>query len=458
LVSVWSGGDCAWHSWIQTVMQAMKYLAGATALALALCCADAAKTLVLVDTLATRETHSLFLRQLTERGHEVTVKSADEPSLMLQRYGESLYDNLVLFCPAVEEFGGALSVEAIVHFIDAGGNVILAGAGEATDLVRELAAEAGVEVDEEGSAVVDHLHHDTVLDDGMHTTVAAPASGLLDAPLILGPRPSAPLLYRGAGLTTDPENPLLLPLLRAPPTAYSHNPSSPIVGYPHATGSGVILLAALQARNNARVLVSGSLDFFSDAFLTASVSTPQNAHYKVSGNAGVVAAATKWALKEAGVIRVTGVDHHRKGEPAGNPPAEYTIKESIEYHIAVEELVDGKWKPFQASDLQMEFVRIDPFVRATLKPSSAGKFSVGFVVPDVYGVFQFKVSYDRVGYTRLQHSTQVPVRPFLHTQYERFIQCAYPYYASAGSMMVGLFLFSLVYLHHKEPLQRVKTE
>lgn len=41
------------------------------------------------------------------------------------------------------------------------------------------------------------------------------------------------------------------------------------------SGESVVLLAALQARNNARVLVSGSLEFFSDAFISASVNTPQ---------------------------------------------------------------------------------------------------------------------------------------------------------------------------------------
>lgn len=37
----------------------------------------------------------------------------------------------------------------------------------------------------------------------------------------------------------------------------------------------MLLVAALQARNNARVVVSGSLEFFSDAFIMASVQTPQ---------------------------------------------------------------------------------------------------------------------------------------------------------------------------------------
>ncbi|MPC50675.1 Dolichyl-diphosphooligosaccharide--protein glycosyltransferase subunit [Portunus trituberculatus] len=77
-------------------------------------------------------------------------------------------------------------------------------------------------------------------------------------------------------------------------------------------------------------------------------------------------------------------------------------------------------------------------------------------VPDVYGVYQFKVEYNRVGFTRLYSSTQVSVRPFTHLQYERFIECAYPYYASAFSMMVGVFLFSLVFLHHKESPSKTK--
>ena len=50
----------------------------------------------------------------------------------------------------------------------------------------------------------------------------------------------------------------------------------------------------------------------------------------------------------------------------------------------------------------------------------------------------------------LLHS-QVSVRPLEHTQYERFIVSAFPYYSSAFSMMFGLFLFSFVFLHYKEP-------
>ncbi|EDL80873.1 rCG30980, isoform CRA_d [Rattus norvegicus] len=170
--------------------------------------------------------------------------------------------------------------------------------------------------------------------------------------------------------------------------------------YPHAVGRNTLLIAGLQARNNARVIFSGSLDFFSDAFFNSAV---------------------------------------QKAAPGAQR----------EYSIVIEQLSNGKWVPFDGDDIQLEFVRIDPFVRTFLK-RKGGKYSVQFKLPDVYGVFQFKVDYNRLGYTHLYSSTQVSVRPLQHTQYERFIPSAYPYYASAFSMMAGLFLFSVVFLHMKE--------
>ena len=52
-----------------------------------------------------------------------------------------------------------------MEFVDGGGNVLVAGSREAADLIRELVTEVGVEMDEEGAAVIDHLHYDAN-DDG----------------------------------------------------------------------------------------------------------------------------------------------------------------------------------------------------------------------------------------------------------------------------------------------------
>ena len=48
--------------------------------------------------------------------------------------------------------------------------------------------------------------------------------------------------------------------------------------------------------------------------------------------------------------------------------------------------------------------------------------------------------------------------PLRHDKYERFIGQAYPYYASAFSMMAGVCIFSFVFLHFKEEDTKKKTE
>jgi hypothetical protein len=100
----------------------------------------------------------------------------------------------------------------------------------AGDAVRELASECGFEFDDEGTAVIDHLHFDSQLDDGRHTTIVADARRLLAAPLIVGAdtvKSGAPLLFRGAGMIRS-DTSLTLNVLTTDSTAYSFNPDAPV--------------------------------------------------------------------------------------------------------------------------------------------------------------------------------------------------------------------------------------
>ncbi|KAL2733706.1 dolichyl-diphosphooligosaccharide--protein glycosyltransferase 48 kDa subunit [Vespula squamosa] len=405
-------------------------------------------TLVLLDNLAIKETHSIFFRTLQDGGYSLIFKLADDANLQLSKYGEYLYQHLIIFAPSIEEFGGSLSVDAITDFIDGGGNVLVAGSSQSGNALRELASECGFEIDEEGASVIDHMNYD-VSDSGYHTMIVANPINLIDASVIVGSQKIPPLLYEGTGLIADANNPLLLRLLTAANSAYSYNPNNPIKEYPHAVGKNTLLIGALQARNNARVLFSGSLFFFSDEAFTKSVQKVQgDQKYEKSGNEAVAKAMTQWVFKENGVIRVSAVHHQRVGET--QPPPAYTVKDDVVYSIDVEKLSGDKWVPYETNDLQLEFVRIDPFVRMTMKPTGKGHYEARFKIPDVYGVYQFKVDYTRMGLTHLYSTTQVSVRPLQHTQYERFIPSAFPYYVSAFSMMGGVFLFSLVFLHYRE--------
>ncbi|TPP66515.1 Dolichyl-diphosphooligosaccharide--protein glycosyltransferase 48 kDa subunit [Fasciola gigantica] len=414
---------------------------------------DALKSvLVLTENVWIKDSHSIFLRQITESGYQLTIRVADDSSLTLMKYGEYLYKHIILLAPSVTEFGGTVSVKELVKFVDEGGNVIVAGSKDIGEAIREIGVECGVEFDEMGTAVIDHHNYD-ITDDGTHTKVVVAAENLIKNPIIIGNASKSGLLYRGVGISSDPANPLLISVLRASRTAYSYSPSRSVTDYPNSVGTNTHLIVALQARNNARVLFLGSLDFLSNEFFRSPVKNAlSGVQSSVSGNKQLMDNLVPWVFGERGQLRVAGVEHHLAKQHL--IPSQYTIMDEVYYSIIIETKSDsGDWVPFKADDVQLEFVRIDPFIRRTLEFKD-GKYSTVLRLPDVYGVFKFVVDYHRVGYTHLISVQQVPVRPFTHTQYERFIVAAYPYYFSAISMLVGVVLFTFIFLYYRDEKEK----
>lgn len=84
-----------------------------------------------------------------------------------------------------------------------------------------------------------------------------------------------------------------------------------------------------------------------------------------SGNEELVKSVTSWCFHERGVLRLSNVRHHLVKDKS--QPQAYTVTDEVEYLVAIDELVNGKWQPFDAKDVQLEFVRIDPFVRNFMK-------------------------------------------------------------------------------------------
>lgn len=310
-----------------------------------------------------------------------------------------------------------------------------------------MAAEFGFELDEEHSAVIDHINYD-INDDGSHTKVLLTQDNIIDSKHIV-PKNLDPVIYYGTGILVDKNNPLILQILTGAKTTYSYNPSNSIIEYPHILGNSLTLIAALQARNNARVVFSGSLYFFSDHAFTTDIQYARSSeYYDAAGNKKFSYSLCKWVFGESGHLRVSSITHH----PINSieTPNYYTVMDTVVYSVQVDIMDSSNWKPFETNDIQMEFFRIDPFVRKTMILLNPGNYQTTFKIPDTYGVYQFKISYERIGLSFLNNITQISVRPLKHTQYERFIASAYPYYCSAFSMMFGTYVMSFLVLHFKE--------
>ena len=122
----------------------------------------------------------------------------------------------------------------------------------------------------------------------------------------------------------------------------------------------------------------------------------------------------------------------------------------IDFEVDFEQkLPDGTYVPFQADDIQLEFIRLDPFHRVNLKQSNpkSATYKAELVVPDTLGIYKFKVLHRRFGYSLIEAETVVSCIQFRHDEYPRFLNVAMPYYANVFLTMGAGFIFIMFFLY-----------
>ena len=131
------------------------------------------RTLVVLQEEDIRDTHSKFFADLEARGYVLSFAMADDKDIQLRRFNQQQYDNLIIFAPAVTKFA-SLDTAAVLEFVDEGrGNLLIAADFDTSDAVRDISAECGVDIDEPGTAVIDHHSYDA--SDPTQVSGAAPA-------------------------------------------------------------------------------------------------------------------------------------------------------------------------------------------------------------------------------------------------------------------------------------------
>ncbi|OVA06405.1 UbiB domain [Macleaya cordata] len=161
--------------------------------------------------------------------------------------------------------------------------------------------------------------------------------------------------------------------------------------------------------------------------------------HKKSGNEQFVTELSKWVFHERGHLKAVNVRHHKVGDTA--EPAIYRINDDLEYSVEIYEWSGTSWEPYVANDVQVQFYMMSPYVLKTLSTDQKGLYSTSFRIPDVYGVFQFKVEYQRLGFTGLSLSKQVA------TEYCNLFECGNYFYniLSPRRWLVSLFSPSSTY-------------
>lgn len=401
------------------------------------------RVVAILDDGSPRAQYSDFFKSLTERGFNVEYTQPKDGRGLFE-LGERAFDHAILFPQKSKGLGPQLTPQELSRFVQAGGNLLIGASSTASAAVKELARELDIDLAERGSFMVDHFNYDTASDDGKHTSVLSARFTTNAAVLSDDVRNGPPVVFRGVGHTLG-NGELLVPILGSSSTAYSYESGEDLEATetPWVAGSQAGLVSGFQARNNARVAVAGSVEMFSNAAFGN----------KTFGNRLFARDLTAWAFQERGVIRSQDLYHGLATDgpkPGDDLPTTYSLKNEVNFGISLQQWDGDKWTPYVASDVQLELIMLDPYIRVTLSDvqtsGDAARYAVTLKLPDHYGVFHFKVNYKRPGLTSIEDRSQVTIRHNRHNEYPRFLTAAYPYYSATAVTGAGFLGLCLLWL------------
>ncbi|KAK5083030.1 oligosaccharyl transferase glycoprotein complex, beta subunit [Lithohypha guttulata] len=440
------------------------------------------RLLVVLEDTADKDLYSQLWSDLESRSFVLQFESPKSEALSLFRLGAKTYDHVLLLPPKSKGYGPNLTPKNLLDFTNAGGNILLALSSETAipSAISSLLLEFDIALPtDRSSQIIDHFHYDTTSSADSHNVLVLPQ-----------PRPSRSdviSLFGGDGMLAVPKavgqtlgaaSTLINPILRAPETAYTYNPKEEADAEPDvfATGSQIALVSALQARNNARFTVLGSLEMLQNKWFDAEVKLPGGKPTKTA-NKQFARQLTEWTFKEIGVLRAGRVQHHQildASKPISNTtqvgfadPEIYRIKTDVSFAIELSQWDRTHWAPFThpASDaVQLEFTMLSPFHRLALSPTSTSlnstTYGTTFRTPDQHGIFAFKVNYKRPFLTDIEERRQVTVRHFAHDEWPRsfVITAAWPWVAGLWTVVIGFVAFVVLWLYCEPPREEVSQK
>lgn len=369
--------------------------------------------LVLGEAASTELSHKSLLSQLRDLGMAVTFRTlSDSAGVDFADFGSVF----VLLSPSAS---GSLPSDLHDYVRDRRGSVLVTP----SPATRKFMQDCGVEAAPSFARVKDSATLFDISDAGKKTLAAITSK---KAFVHMSIEPKEAVALRATG-----ESELLYPVVTGTDSSAASAANAAF------TGTNLLLVSFLQARNNARVAIFASLNALAD-----------------SRNTDLVKACMIWLLQIRGVIRMSHVSYDK----AGSDKEQYRIGDAAHFEIGLAEWnrKSGKWVPHVARDpLLLEFWMLNPYLRVPLSHNGtlvgdAAVHSVDFQIPDVYGVFKFVVSYRSYGYSFVEFQRQIGVRPFHTNEYERFLPVARPYYAAGLSLMAGFFILCIVFLHQSK--------
>ena len=411
---------------------------------------DPDSILVIGENEQTQTSHSRFIQSIASYGKQITYKPAQASDFNLFTDGEYTYDAIILLCPTAN-LKKTLPLHTLLRFIDSGHSLYVTASSSYSSYISSVVESIGVDLEDRSKQMTDHQNIFTSLDTGDHTYIRA--GGRTESSYLFGDAiksPASEIIFSGPGATLFKDNELVDSVIWGSGSSYATDGKT-LLRVPRASGTSAVLAATLSTRTGSRATYWGSFDTLSDKVFEIA----DNVHEQA------MTALLAWTLGMRGVLKANNL-RYESVDDSGDVRNEFRVKDHIDVAVDIQ-VWDGfkkHWLPFDIDDMQIEFVMLNPWVRTRLNytGNDQGTYSTSFVVPDQIGVYKFSIQYFRAGLTPLSLEKVVPIRPYLHNEYERFIPMASPYYAASFSMLIGVFVMGIVLLFAEENPKQEKKD
>jgi len=376
----------------------------------------------------------LFFEDLKKISSSLDFEVCGHDSIALERFGEKLYDTVVITCAKSSCF--PRDAEDLKTFIDTGGNAIVFNNDQGSDIQDKLFRHLNIRVlsTNKFSDIFDNS--EVVL-----RNFVAPTA-------ILSKKPS-PIVFEGGYATIERPNEFRIPIVTG--------------GIEHVTSSGdrmvssssvaydMVPIYCLQARTGGRILFVHSSNFASNEFYEKKVQYDENMKKLTkpseNGNRQLMNELCQWVSSYKSAIRIVHATHY--DSKTHQAPVQYHIKQNITVVASLESSVNGEYVPYTGNDVQVEIFMLGTFVRRHMKLVSPGKYEETFAIPDRAGNYKVKVFTSLEGWLNGREEMAIAVRPLAIREKEKFLPCSQPYSQSMLVIMIGAFLAVFHFLYHK---------
>ena len=392
------------------------------------------RTLVLLGEETDESLYTKFFEDLRKYSSSVDFKTLTNDKtdlIILERFGEMLYDTVVVMGSHSKNFG--TNAHNLIRFIDQGGNVMLFTSEEGNDLQTILYKHLSISVSK--NKIQDlYFNQDIVL-----RKIVAPKN-IISKPL-------NPLLYNGLFTTIPRPNEFRMPIAVGGP---QHIGKPTFARGIPKYGAEIAPIVCFQGRSGGRISVILSSDFQTDYTYEKKVTTGEDlteCEPIENGNRELVVELIQWVTHYKNYGHIVSATHY---DPKTNEaPVQYTYNQTIHVVAEIEEKQEGEYVPYKGQ-CQVEIFMLGTFVRRHMKMTADGKFEMTLNIPDRAGNYWVKVFTDNGdGYHNAREEMAIAVRPLAIREKPHFLKIAAPYNSSSIVIMIGAFLAVVYFLYNK---------